>query len=149
MLKLEYYNEADKDISDIYFDELLGIINDNFEHIFPKQVDKTRDYYVTCTLINDDLMKKINFEQRNVNKTTDVVSLSYLNDAFPGQNIIGEIFISVPTATLQAKKQGHDLLTEIKFLFVHGVLHILGYEHKEEKDFKIMMDLTSEILKSA
>jgi probable rRNA maturation factor len=148
MLKLEYYNEADENISDIYFDEILGIINDNFVSIFPDQVDKTRDYYITCTLINDELMRKINREQRGVDKTTDVVSLSYLNDDFPGQNVVGEIFISVPVAKLQAKERNHDMLTEIKFLFVHGVLHILGYEHKNENDFKIMMDLTNEILKS-
>lgn len=148
MLKLEYYNEADEDISDIYFDEILGIINDNFVSVFPDQVDKTRDYYITCTLINDELMRKINREQRGADKTTDVVSLSYLNDDFPGQNVVGEIFISVPVAKLQAKERGHDMLTEIKFLFVHGVLHILGYEHKNENDFKIMMDLTNEILKS-
>lgn len=148
MLKLEYYNEANEDISDIYFDEILGIINDNFVSIFPDQVDKTRDYYITCTLINNELMRKINREQRGVDKTTDVVSLSYLNDDFPGQNVVGEIFISVPVAKSQAKEREHNMLTEIKFLFVHGVLHILGYEHKDEKDFKIMMDLTNEILKS-
>ncbi|MBU1446216.1 rRNA maturation RNase YbeY [Patescibacteria group bacterium] len=149
MLELEYYNETNEDISDIFFDELLGIINENFDYIFPNQVNKKQDYLITCTLINDALMQKINKEQRGVNKTTDVVSLSYLNDSFPGQNVIGEIFISVPTAKKQAKERGHETLTEIKFLFVHGVLHILGYEHQTEKDFQIMMELTNEILKSA
>jgi len=58
----------------------------------------------------------------------------------------GEIFISFDTANRQANNLNHSTLTEIAFLFIHGILHILGYEHKEEKDFKLMMDLTNQIL---
>ena len=59
--------------------------------------------------------------------------------------MVGEIFISFETAKRQAEENGLDELEELKFLFVHGVLHILGYEHQSEEDFQTMMKLTNEI----
>lgn len=148
MLKLEYYNETKTPLSGKVLEDLLEIINSHFKKILPGKLDKRKNYYITCTLVNDKFIKKINKKFRKKNEPTDVVSLSYLGKEFPGQDMVGEIFISVETAKKQAKKLNHDLLTEIKFLFVHGVLHILGYEHSGERDFEIMMDLTNEIMKS-
>lgn len=147
MLHLEFYNETPEPISGRILEELLNIINDDFKEIFPKELNKRKQYFIACTLINDKLMKKINKQHRGKDQTTDVVSLGYLEeDSFPGNDMAGEIFISLPTAEKQAKELGHNLQTEVRFLFVHGVLHILGYEHKEEKNFQIMMDLTNQIL---
>lgn len=147
MLHLEFYNETKEPISGRIFEELLDIINEDFKEIFPKQINKRKQYFISCTLIDDKLMKEINNQYRGIDKTTDVVSLSYLQEeSFPGNDMAGEIFISVPTAIKQAEKLEHEPLTEMRFLFVHGVLHILGYEHKEEKDFQVMMDLTNQIL---
>ena len=147
MLHLEFYNETPEPISAKVFGELLNIINDDFKKLFPKELDKHKQYFISCTLVGDKLIKKINKQYRGVDASTDVVSLAYLEKgAFPGNDMAGEIFISLDTAKRQAEKLDHDLLTEVRFLFVHGVLHILGYEHKEEKDFKMMMDLTNQIL---
>jgi probable rRNA maturation factor len=60
--------------------------------------------------------------------------------------MIGEIFISIDTAQKQADEMNHDVLTELKFLFVHGILHVLGYEHSTEEGFVVMNDLTNKIL---
>lgn len=147
MLHLEFYNETKEPVSGRVFEELLNIINDDYKEIFPKEIDKRKQYFIALTLIDDKLMKKINKQYRGKDKTTDVVSLGYLDkDSFPGNDMIGEIFISLPTAKKQADELGHDDLTEVRFLFVHGVLHVLGYEHTEERDFQIMMDLTNQIL---
>lgn len=147
MLHLEFYNETIEPISGRIFEDLLNIINDDFKEIFPKALDKRKQYFISCTLIDDKLMKKINKQHRGKDQTTDVISLGYLEkDSFPGNDMAGEIFISLETAKKQAKELGHDPLTEIRFLFVHGVLHILGYKHTEEKDFQIMMELANQIL---
>jgi probable rRNA maturation factor len=146
MLKLEYYNETKNALSGKVFIEILDVINDHFKKIYPKELDKRKTYYITLTLVNDKFIKKINKKFRDKNEPTDIVSLSYLGKEFPGQDMIGEIFISVETAEKQAEKLNHELLTELKFLFVHGVLHILGYEHKSERDFEVMMDLTNKIM---
>lgn len=148
MLQLEYYNETKEPVSARIFEDLLEIINTHFRKIFPKSLDKRKNYLVTLTLVNDKLIQKINKEHRGVDKPTDVVSLSYIGDEFPGQDMIGEVFISIDSAEKQAKKLEHDIRTEMKFLFIHGILHILGYEHAGEEDFQLMMDLTNEILSS-
>lgn len=149
MLNLEYYNETKEPISGRIFDEVLEVVNSYFKNIIPKNLNKSKNYLITLTLVEDKLIQKINKKHRGFDKPTDVVSLSYLGDEFPGQDMVGEIFISVNTAEKQAKKLEHDLHTEMKFLFVHGILHVLGYEHQGEEDFQLMMELTKEILSSA
>jgi probable rRNA maturation factor len=148
MINLEYYNESDFDISEEIFAELIHIINTTFQNIIPKNLNKRKNYFITLTIINDKIIQKLNKKYREIDKPTDVISLSYINhiDFHGVHNILGEIFISIETAKKQAKELKHDLLLELKFLFIHGVLHVLGYEHNEEKDFKTMMELTNKIL---
>jgi len=148
MLNLEYYNDTKTIISGLIFEELLDAVNRSGDKIFPKNLDNRKNHTVTLTLVNNKLIQKINKKYRGIDAPTDVVSLSYLNKDFPGQDVIGEIFISIEKAQKQADEIGHDLLTEIKFLFIHGVLHCIGYEHSTEEDFETMMTLTNRILKS-
>ena len=61
---------------------------------------------------------------------------------------IGEIYISVEKAEEQAKEYSHSLEREMSFLFVHGLLHLLGYDHMTEEDEKVMFKLQDEILPS-
>lgn len=119
MLKLEYYNETKAPLSGKVFEDILEVMNTHFRKVFPKGCDKRKTHYITCTLVNDKFIKRINKKFRNKNEPTDIVSLSYLGKDFPGQDIIGEMFISVESAEKQAHELNHDLLTEIKFLFVH------------------------------
>jgi len=149
MLNLEYYNDTKTPISGLIFEELLDAVNQNGDKIFPKNLDKRKNHTVTLTLVGDKIIQKLNKKYRKIDAPTDVVSLSYLNQDFPGQDVIGEIFISLEKAAKQADEIGNDLLTEIKFLFIHGVLHCLGYEHSTEDDFQTMMNLTNRILKSS
>ena len=60
--------------------------------------------------------------------------------------MLGEIFICVPRALEQAKEIGNSDERELSFLFVHGLLHLLGYDHMKEEDAKIMFPLQEEIL---
>jgi len=148
MLKLEYYNETIVPLSEAVFEQIIDLINENFKELFPKSMDQRKSYYIQFTLVDDKIIRKINKDHRGKDEATDVVSLGYLDsDAFPGeQETAGEIFISFETSKRQAEENNMDELDELKFLFVHGILHILGYEHKTEKDFQTMMLLTNEIL---
>ena len=60
---------------------------------------------------------------------------------------LGDIFISVDHAKSQAEEYGHSLRREMCFLFTHGLLHLLGYDHMKEEDEKVMFTLQKEILK--
>ena len=82
---------------------------------------------VELVFVNDDEMRKINHEQRGINKATDVLSFPY-EQVFGG--LMGSVVISTDTASRVASELGHSIECEIALLFLHGVLHILGYDHE-------------------
>ncbi len=100
-------------------------------------------------LTDDEEVHYLNKTYRNIDRTTDVLSFA-LNDggAFPGPvNVLGDIYISIPKMIEQAKEYGHSEKRELAFLAVHGLLHLLGYDHTlGEKEEKEMFDLQREIL---
>ena len=81
---------------------------------------------LSINLINDRRMRMLNKKYREKDKTTDVLSFE-INES----GMLGEIYISLPTARKQAKMYNVTLKDELERLAVHGTLHILGYTHKE------------------
>ena len=91
-------------------------------------------------LINDEEMHKLNKEYRGIDRTTDVLSFA-LNDNKHIDaviNSLGDIFISIPKMISQSKDYNHSEKRELSFLTLHGILHLLGYDHMEEDEEKIM-----------
>ena len=82
---------------------------------------------VELVFVNDDEMRKINREHRGINKATDVLSFPY--EQVSG-GLMGSVVISTDTASRVASELGHSIECEIALLFLHGVLHILGYDHE-------------------
>ena len=82
---------------------------------------------VELVFVNDDEMRKINREQRGIDKATDVLSFPY--EQVSG-GLMGSVVISTDTASRVASELGHSIEREIALLFLHGVLHILGYDHE-------------------
>ena len=82
---------------------------------------------VELVFVNDDEMRKINHEQRGIDKATDVLSFPY--EQVVG-GLMGSVVISTDTANRVASELGHSIECEIALLFLHGVLHILGYDHE-------------------
>ncbi|QCT94617.1 rRNA maturation RNase YbeY [Caminibacter mediatlanticus TB-2] len=85
------------------------------------------DKDVELILTTDEEIQKLNKEYRNKDKPTDV--LSFPLEDFPGMPL-GSIVISIDTAKKGAEKFGHSIDDEIKLLFIHGLLHLLGYDHE-------------------
>ena len=99
--------------------------------------------------VSDEEIRQLNRNYRDQDKPTDVISLSYLEGSpFPGQDMIGEIFISVDTTQRQAKKHGLRVQEEAAYLFVHGFLHIFGYDHEKPAEEEVMFALQDEIVES-
>ena len=99
-------------------------------------------------LTDDEEVHYLNKTYRNIDRTTDVLSFA-LNDngAFPGPvNVLGDIFISIPKMKEQAIEYSHSEKRELSFLALHGLLHLLGYDHMTEEDKKVMRALEEEIL---
>ncbi len=78
-------------------------------------------------------MRSLNRRYRGKDRTTDVLSFSLREGTFPRiqPNVLGDIVISVPAAARQAAEAGHPLIREIERLLVHGLLHLLGYDHEQ------------------
>lgn len=110
-----------------------------------------KDYELSVSFINDKEIKEINKTYRNIDSTTDVISFAMLdnedlNDKFNSELDLGDIFISVDTAIIQAKNLNQSLKVEIRFLFVHGLLHLLGYDHQIESEEEEMFTLQRKII---
>ena len=95
---------------------------------------------VSVTLTNNDYIHQLNRKYRQIDRPTDVLSFA-LNESEepdiengPDSNVLGDISLSVERAEEQAADYGHSLRREIAFLTVHGMLHLLGYDHMEEAD---------------
>ncbi len=106
---------------------------------------------VSITIVDNKKIKEINRDYRNKDSETDVISFAFEESddyEYPDMRFLGEIYISIDKAKSQAEEYGHSLKREICFLTVHGLLHLLGYDHIEEKDRVVMRKLEEEILES-
>ncbi len=83
--------------------------------------------FVELVLVDEFQITQLNLEFRNLNKNTDVLSFPL---TIPAQNLLGSVVINVVLALQEARARGHSLLDEITLLFIHGYLHLLGYDHE-------------------
>lgn len=103
--------------------------------------------------VDDAQIHEMNRDYRGVDRPTDVITFA-LQDEMEEYELVsdeieqelGDIFISVDTAKRQALEYGHGLRREVCFLFTHGLLHLLGYDHMNEEDEKEMFGLQDAIL---
>ena len=94
---------------------------------------------LSVTLTNDEKIHWLNKTYRGIDRPTDVLSFAFRESDEPeifGEtvDVLGDIIISVERAQAQAEEFGHSFLREIIFLEVHGLLHLLGYDHIEDAD---------------
>lgn len=94
---------------------------------------------VSITLTDDEHIHELNKKFRGIDRATDVLSFAFHESDEPEifgdtVDVLGDIIISIERAKIQAEDFGHSTLREIVFLTVHGLLHLLGYDHIEEAD---------------
>lgn len=110
------------------------------------------DGLFTITFIDDEKMHEMNLNYRGIDRTTDVLSFA-LNDKEENYvseiNLLGDIFVSIPKMKSQALEYGHSEKRELSFLCIHGLLHLLGYDHMTTEDEKVMFNLQEEVLRDA
>lgn len=110
---------------------------------------------VDITIVDDEEIHTLNRDYRNVDRPTDVLSFALdegeeeepeLLDG-PEEHLLGDIIISAETAQRQGEEFGHGLEREIVYLAVHGLLHLLGYDHMTDEDKKVMRAKEEEALR--
>lgn len=152
------YNLIPKSM-DLEFSNLGPSQFDEFERTYSDLLVKTfnhlnikDEYEVDVSIVDNARIHEINKEYRGIDRPTDVISFAFYDDENEllirdnPHKVLGEIIISYERATEQASDYGHTLYREMSFLFVHGLLHLLGYDHMKKEDEAIMFGLQDEIL---
>lgn len=130
-----------------------------------KEEEVDKDYQISLLFVDNDEIKEINEETRGINKATDVLSfpmLDYENgkvykDMYIGYEfdetymdgnelVLGDMVLSLEKALEQSIEYNHSYEREVSYLVVHSILHLLGYDHMEEEEKKIMRKREEEIL---
>lgn len=123
-----------------------------------------KDISLNVTFTDDETIKEINKEFRDIDKSTDVLSFPSVDFESPadfshikgdepdyfdpdtGELILGDIMISLEHAHKQADEYGHSFRREIAFLITHSLLHLIGYDHMEEDERIIMENKQTNVL---
>ncbi|MBQ8193189.1 MAG: rRNA maturation RNase YbeY [Bacilli bacterium] len=125
------------------YDYLEGIIDYTLEH------EKVENAIFSIIFVTDEEIHKMNREYRGVDRITDVISFAFednQNIVYNNVRMLGDIYICISQMKRQAEEYKHSEKRELSFLVVHGLLHLLGYDHMEPEDEKIMFDLQELIL---
>lgn len=132
-------------------EEYLNIVNKVLNKCFESEL-KNKKLTVNITLTNPQVIQKLNKQYRNIDKPTDVLSFpmfekeELVNLDNENYYILGDIVISIEKVKEQAIEYEHSFERELSYMVVHGFCHLLGYDHIEEEDKKIMRKKEEEIL---
>jgi len=141
-------------------------ITDNIDMLLNQAVElslKTEDFKipseVSILLVSNEEIKEMNKEHRGVDKATDVLSFPMIEmhegemkssegdfDLDENLLLLGDIVVSMEMAKKQSEEYGHSFERELAFLVVHGVYHLLGYDHEDCNEEKRMMEKQEAIL---
>ena len=136
----EIFNNTDNDIN-------TNELSDYIKYVV-KRLDIENAIFNIIFIDNKEI-RDINREYRNVDRETDVISFALednMDVVYDDFRLLGDIYISYEKAIEQAKTYNHSVKREVFFLATHGILHLLGYDHMEEDDEKVMFGLQNELL---
>lgn len=122
---------------------LNGVIENTLKH------EKVTNANFSIVFVDEEKIQELNKNYRGIDKVTDVISFAFEDNQLIVYNdirFLGEIFICIPRMIKQAEDYGHSEVRELAFLTVHGLLHLLGYDHMNKKDEEEMFALQEVIL---
>lgn len=149
-------NEQDK----IVIDENINILIEKTIDLCMKSEKLDKEYEVSVLIVDDNEIRAINIEHRDIDKSTDVLSfpmVEFVNGELISDEgdydmnfdwlMLGDIIISAETAKRQAIEYGHSFEREMAFLTAHSCFHLLGYDHMIDTEEKVMIEKQESILK--
>ena len=142
MNKIEIFNNVDTDIKEL----------DIVEKVLYSAIEKENLNNVSFNLIivDNNYIHELNKNYRGIDRETDVITFALEDEDSvivpDDERVLGDIYISIDKAKLQAEEFGHSLLRELSFLAVHGFYHLLGYDHQTKEEEEVMFKKQEEVL---
>ena len=137
-------------------EEYNKIINTVVKKCFEEEGLDNIKIYINIILTNPEEIKRINKDYRNIDKETDVLSFPmFQKEEIEGlikkkenivTDILGDVVISIPRVYEQAEEYNHSFERELSYMVVHGFYHLMGYDHMEEEEKKIMRQKEENVL---
>lgn len=141
-MNIEVINLLDKKVE--YLDELQEFLENVCKD------EKLDNVMFNVIVVDNPKIHEINKEYRGIDRETDVISFALEDDKSFNRTdirILGDIYISLDKVISQSNEYGHSFKRELFFLALHGLLHLLGYDHMKKEDEVIMFGKQEEILK--
>ena len=146
---IQFYNQTSESV-ETYEAMITTVVNETI-----KQENLTNEM-LECSFIfvDNEQIREINANYRQKDAVTDVITFA-IEDEMPGEikiqgipmpRMLGDVFISLPRTREQAERYGHSFERELSFFAVHGCLHLLGYDHIEPEEEKIMFGKQEDVL---
>ncbi|MCS7164026.1 MAG: rRNA maturation RNase YbeY [Thermodesulfovibrio sp.] len=110
--------------------KILGLLYEIRDKNFLKIINKNQALSVSVILVGDKKIKELNFKYRNKRSITDILSFSYLENEPSGSMFLGELIINPKKVLNQAKSYNEKFSKELDRILVHGILHLIGYDHE-------------------
>ncbi|WP_308638862.1 rRNA maturation RNase YbeY [Paenibacillus silvisoli] len=156
-LQLEWSNNQTKiDIPESFYGVLEQLLQ------LAGKAEGLTEGEVALTIVDDEEIHQLNREYRNIDRPTDVLSFAMQEETdeeleiiyevedeseqVPFEGMLGDIIISAERAKLQSEEYGHSLERELGFLFVHGFLHLIGYDHQDDASEAVMTEKQEAVL---
>jgi len=141
-------------------EEFRGVVNQGWVRRIAQTVLKAEGvappYEVSMVFTDSETVQQLNRDYRGVDEPTDVLAFCMLSQkeadssfALPPDGVtrLGEVIVSYPQAIEQAREQGHSTERELALLVIHGILHLLGYDHEEPEEESKMRERERDLLK--
>ena len=141
MNSFEIINETNEEIKEL--EQIEKLVE------FALSYQKVQNSIFNIIIVDEEKIKEINREYRNKDAVTDVISFALEDDDTFFETdirILGDIYICLKRCMDQSIEYGHSFLRELSFLTIHGLLHLLGYDHMNIDDEKVMFNLQEMIL---
>lgn len=140
---VEFFNEYNTDIEELNLCE-------EFINYCLNKLD-LKNVMFNVIIVNNDKIHSLNKDYRNIDRPTDVITFALEDDKqvdIPSIRVLGDIYISYDKVISQALEYNHSKKRELCFLAVHGLLHLLGYDHMNKEDEEKMFKLQKELLEN-
>ena len=141
-MNIEVFNETSSNL-DKELNELKALLQNVC------QDEKLDSGEFNVIIVDSNKIRELNKEYRNIDRVTDVISFALEDDDtfnLEDYRVLGDIYICLEQALKQAEDYGHSFKRELSFLAIHGLLHLLGYDHMNAKEEKEMFELQELIL---